>query len=173
MIVGAATASATITAVTSFNDCTLMIFVCKITAYIIRYTTLPTKHAVKFRDNDFLPCISDSPIIKQASPTTTIPVPALISLVLLNCPTSAPLNPTSILAMTSPSVIIFLTVTLDAVTIARLSPVARKDTVVCFKSDIWLDHPMTNRLTVYSPVLVMIPEIMEGTPMRVCKKAVI
>ena len=114
--------------------------------------------------------------------------------------------------MTNPSVIIFLTFTLDAVTIARLSPVARNDnpnlvdknkrnrimhttnktitnmlayqlppifvffrivnTVVCFKSDIWLDHPMTNRLTVYNPVLVMIPEIMDGTPIRVCKKAV-
>ena len=152
-------------------------------------------------------------MIKHASPTTTIPVPALISLVLLNCPTSAPLKPTSILAMTSPSVIIFLTFTLDAVTIARLSPVARKDnpslvdknkrkrimhttnktitnmlayqlppmfvffnivnTVACFKRDIWLDHPITNRLTVYNPVLVMIPEIMDGTPIRVCKKAVI
>ena len=31
---------------------------------------------------------------------------------------------------------------------------------------------MAIRLTVYSPVLVMMPARMEGTPRRVCKKAV-
>ena len=34
------------------------------------------------------------------------------------------------------------------------------------------EKPMTARFTVYNPVLVMMPAKMEGTPMRVCKKAV-
>ena len=34
------------------------------------------------------------------------------------------------------------------------------------------EKPITARLMVYSPVLVMMPARMEGTPIRVCKKAV-
>ena len=40
-------------------------------------------------------------------------------------------------------------------------------------SRLWLERqPMAIRLTVYRPVLVTMPARMEGTPRRVCRKAV-
>ena len=54
------------------------------------------------------------------------------------------------------------------------SPVLRsRVNTVSARSRLALDfQPITIRLTVYSPVLVTMPARMEGTPIRVCKKAV-
>ena len=66
-----------------------------------------------------------SPMISEASAIVTMPVPRLISLVLLYWPTSAPARPVIAFATQRPTVMVNAGLMEEALTIAGLSPVAR------------------------------------------------
>ena len=68
-----------------------------------------------------------SPITKDANATVTIPVPKLISAVLLYCAIKEPERPVKALDRQSPTVMVKVGLMEEARTIAGLSPVARID----------------------------------------------
>lgn len=68
-----------------------------------------------------------SPMIRLARPTTTIPVPSVMSLNFWCWASRPPLSATSALAMHRPTVVVKAGLMEDAATMSRLSPVARMD----------------------------------------------